>query len=57
MATQILAASRRRSTGVAPDHIGLDQHRKTEPSSDGDLETVRREIPLLERPPAAGLVD
>ena len=29
MATQILAASRRRSTGAAPDHVGLDQHRKT----------------------------
>lgn len=57
MATQILAASRRRSTGVASDHVGLDQHRKTESVSDGDLETVRREIRLLERPPAAGLAD
>jgi glucosyl-3-phosphoglycerate synthase len=52
MATQILAASRRRSTGTAPDHVGLEQYRKT-----GDaIETVRREIPLLERPPAAGLL-
>ena len=52
MATQILAASRRRSTGTtpegAPDAVGLDQHRKT----GDDLETVRRVIPLLERPPA-----
>jgi glucosyl-3-phosphoglycerate synthase len=51
MATQILAASRRRSTGVAPESIGLDQYRKT---SDA-LESVRHEISLLERPPAAGL--
>ena len=28
MAAQILAASRRRSTGSAPDHVGLDQHRR-----------------------------
>jgi glucosyl-3-phosphoglycerate synthase len=48
MATQILAASRRRSTGSAADHVGLDQHRIV----DGALETQRREIPLLERPPA-----
>ncbi len=48
MATQILAAARRRSTGGAPDEVGLDQHRK----SGDDLETVRRVIPLLERPPA-----
>jgi glucosyl-3-phosphoglycerate synthase len=52
MATQIVAASRRRSTAAtssaAPDEVGLDQHRKN-----GDaLETVRREIPLIERPPA-----
>jgi glucosyl-3-phosphoglycerate synthase len=52
MATQILAASRRRSTGSAPDHVGLDQHRVTGAAGAGDLETVRREIPLLERPPA-----
>ncbi len=57
MATQILAASRRRSTGHssnhgAPDHVGLDQHRVTDSTGTGDLETVRREIPLLERPPA-----
>ncbi len=52
MATQILAASRRRSTGAAPEIVGLDQHHKA-----GDaLETVRHEIPLLERPPAAGLL-
>jgi glucosyl-3-phosphoglycerate synthase len=56
MATQILAASRRRSTGTSVDRVGLDQHRKTESSSAGDLETVRREISLLERPPAAGLL-
>ncbi len=52
MATQILAASRRRSTGAAPEIVGLDQHHKS-----GDaLATVRHEIPLLERPPAAGLL-
>ncbi len=49
MAAQILATSRRRSTGSAPDHLALDQHRKA-----GDrVETLRREIPILERPPAA----
>jgi glucosyl-3-phosphoglycerate synthase len=52
MATQILAASRRRSTGAAADHVSLDQYRKT----DHTLESVRREIPLLERPPADGLL-
>jgi glucosyl-3-phosphoglycerate synthase len=52
MATQILAASRRRSTGSAPDHVELDQHRVTDSTGSGDLATVRREIPLLERPPA-----
>jgi glucosyl-3-phosphoglycerate synthase len=48
MAAQILAASARRSTGSAPNHVSLDQPRKA-----GErIETVRREIPLLERPPA-----
>jgi glucosyl-3-phosphoglycerate synthase len=55
MAAQILAASRRRSTGSAPDRIVLDQHRVTDSTGSGELDTVRREIPLLERPPAAGL--
>jgi len=51
MAAQILATSHRRSTGSAPDHLALDQHRKS-----GDrVETLRREIPILERPPAADL--
>src|SRR4051794_31380810 len=57
MATQILAASRRRSTGSAPDRVGLDQHRVTDPTGSGDLDTVRREIPLLERPPARDVPD
>jgi glucosyl-3-phosphoglycerate synthase len=48
MATQILAASGRRSTGSAPEHVSLDQPVK----AGEDIETVRREIPLLERPPA-----
>jgi glucosyl-3-phosphoglycerate synthase len=52
MATQILAATRRRSAGMAPDQVDLDQYRKTGEA----LETVRHEIPLLERPPAAGLL-
>ena len=52
MSAQILAASLRRSAGSAPDHVALDQHRKS-----GDrVETLRREIPLLERPPAVGLL-
>jgi glucosyl-3-phosphoglycerate synthase len=52
MATQILAASSRRSTGAAPDHVAMDQPRKV-----GDaIETLRREITLLERPPAADLL-
>ncbi|MEO7351451.1 MAG: glucosyl-3-phosphoglycerate synthase [Marmoricola sp.] len=51
MAAQILAASSRRSTGSAPDHVALDQPRKV-----GEhIETLRREIPLLERPPAVAL--
>ena len=59
MATQILAASRRRSTGHSSGHgtsdrVALDQHRVTDDTGSGDLETVRREIPLLERPPATG---
>ena len=56
MATQILAASRRRSTGSAPDHVGLDQHRAAGSTGTAEPETLRREIPLLERPPAAGLL-
>jgi glucosyl-3-phosphoglycerate synthase len=53
MAAQILAASSRRSTGGAPDHVALDQPRKV----GTDIETVRREIPLVERPPAIGVPD
>ena len=50
MAVQILAASRRRSTGSAPDHVALDQHRKS-----GDrVETLRREIPLARASSGAG---
>ena len=56
MATQILAASRRRSTGSAPDRVGLDQHRAAGSTGTAEPETLRREIPLLERPPAAGLL-
>ena len=49
MAVQILAASRRRSVGSAPEHVALDQHRKA-----GErVETLRREVPVVERPPAA----
>ena len=51
MAVQILAASSRRSTGAAPQHVALDQPRKVAE----DIETVRHEIPLLERPPGAGV--
>jgi glucosyl-3-phosphoglycerate synthase len=52
MAAQILAASSRRSTGSSAEHVALDQPHKV-----GDaIETIRREIPLLERPPAAGLL-
>ena len=50
MAVQVLAASSRRSTGAAPQHVALDQPRK---AAEG-IETVRHEIPLLERPPAVG---
>jgi glucosyl-3-phosphoglycerate synthase len=55
MAVQILAASQRRS-GTPPgthalDHVALHQHRQQ-----GDvLDTVTREIDLLERPPVATL--
>jgi glucosyl-3-phosphoglycerate synthase len=48
MAVQILAASRRRSVGSAPDHVDLDQHRK----SGERVDTLRRTVPILERPPA-----
>jgi glucosyl-3-phosphoglycerate synthase len=50
MAAQILAASTRRSTGSAADHVALDQPRKV----GAEVATVRREIPLVERPPAIG---
>ena len=53
MAAQILAASSRRSTGSAPDHVSLDQPHKV----GEEIETVRNEIPLVERPPAIGLMD
>jgi glucosyl-3-phosphoglycerate synthase len=52
MAVQILAASSRRSTGSAPEHVALDQPRKAGEA----IDTVRREIPLDERPPAIGLL-
>ena len=49
MAVEILAASRRRSAGSTPASVELDQHRKA-----GErVETLRREVPILERPPAA----
>jgi glucosyl-3-phosphoglycerate synthase len=57
MATQILAASRRRAIGTAPEHVSLDQHRKTGPDGAAGLETVSREIPLVERPPAIDVPD
>lgn len=53
MAVQILAASSRRSTGAAPDHVALDQPRKV----GRDIETTHREVPLLERPPGIGVPD
>jgi hypothetical protein len=52
MAVQIMAASERRARGSAPDRVGLTQHRIDE---DG-LDTARREISLVERPPAAGVL-
>ncbi len=48
MATQIIAVSERRSRGTGPDRVALNQHRA---APDG-VQTVRREIPLIERPPA-----
>ena len=51
MAVQILAASARRSAGSAPEHVSLDQPRKNGP----DIDNARREIPLVERPPAIGV--
>ena len=48
MAAQVMAASSRRSTGSAPDLVVLDQPRKV----GEEVESVRREIPLVERPPA-----
>ncbi|MCW2821549.1 MAG: hypothetical protein JWR64_1344, partial [Marmoricola sp.] len=51
MATQILSASGRRSTGSAPEHVALDQPHKVGPG----IETTRSEISLLERPPAIGV--
>ena len=51
MAAQILAASTRRSTGAAPDHVALDQPHKA-----GDtVRTRRHEVTLVERPPAIGV--
>ena len=49
MAVQILAASNRRSSGAAPDHVVLDQPRK----AGEEIETIHNEVPLLERPPVA----
>jgi glucosyl-3-phosphoglycerate synthase len=55
MAVQILAASARRSTDPAarpgPEQVALDQPRKAGP----EIVTARREIPLVERPPAVGV--
>lgn len=51
MATQILAASRRRSTGSAPQQVSLVQPR----ANGAGIEVVHREVPLLERPPAIGV--
>jgi glucosyl-3-phosphoglycerate synthase len=51
MATQILSASGRRSTGSAPEHVALDQPHKVGPG----IETTRTRISLLERPPAIGV--
>ena len=48
MAVQILAASDRRKWGSAPEHIVLDQPRKVA----DEIETVRNDISLIERPPA-----
>jgi len=50
MAVQVMAASSRRSTGSAPEHVALDQPRKV----GRDITTARHEIPLAERPPAVG---
>ncbi len=59
MATQILAAVHRRlpgapapALGPTPDRVGLDQHRVAGTAGRETLETVRREVSLLERPPA-----
>ena len=51
MATQIIAVSERRSRGTGPDRVALNQHRA---APDG-VQTVLREIPLVERPPAGGV--
>jgi len=53
MAAQILAASSRRSTGAAPDSVSLEQPHKV----GEEIETVRNEIPLVERPPAVDQMD
>ncbi len=61
MAAQILAASSRRSagrstgasTGSAKEHVALDQPHKV----GEDIETIRTEITLVERPPAVGVAD
>ncbi len=55
MATQILAAAHRRLPGTVssvPEQVGLDQHRVAGRGDDETLESVRREVTLLERPPA-----
>jgi glucosyl-3-phosphoglycerate synthase len=53
MAVQILAASSRRSTGAGAERVVLDQPRKV----GRDVQTARREIPLVERPPRIGVTD
>ncbi len=51
MATQIIAVSERRARGTGPDRVALNQHR----AAPGGVQTVLREIPLVERPPAGGV--
>lgn len=58
MAAQILAASRRRSSpDAAPVETYADRVTLSQPrSGPRGIETVHRDVPLLERPPAAGLL-
>jgi glucosyl-3-phosphoglycerate synthase len=52
MATQILAASHRRSERDGKERVQLHQHRRQE----GHVDTVTREIDLFERPPAVNFL-